>query len=168
MTEEEIVPKKETLYLSKLTKCKDYIFDYEINNIKLEEEKSSTSNNTLNSKMYYYDKDHHADRIVNYNNFKDTKFNEPFKVPKNAYSATWIKHLVSKKKQRYQDSEFDLDMAYITDRVIAMGFPSVGVETMYRNDVNDVIAFFEKNTKEMLKYIIYVWKKIEFMKKNYF
>ena len=74
--------KKETLDLSKLTKCKDYIFDYEINNIKLEEEKSSTTNNTLNSKMYYYDKDHHADRIVNYNNFKDCKFREAFKIPK--------------------------------------------------------------------------------------
>ena len=74
MKDDEIIPKKETLDLSKLTKCKDYVFDYEINNIKLEEEKSSTNNNTLNSKMYYYDKDHHADRIVNYNNFKDCKF----------------------------------------------------------------------------------------------
>ena len=156
MKEDEVIPKKETLDLSKLTKCKDYVFDYEINNIKLEEEKSSTTNNTLNSKMYYYDKDHHADRIVNYNNFKDCKFREAFKIPKNAYNAPWIKHLVSKKKRRYQDSEFDLDMAYITDRVIAMGFPSVGVETMYRNDIKDVIAFFEKSTKEMLKYIIYV------------
>ena len=136
--------KKETLDLSKLAKCKDYVFDYEINNIKFEEEKSSSSNGTLNSKMYYYDKDHHADRIVNYNNFKDCKFREPFQIPKNAYNAFFFKHLVSKKKRRYQDSEFDLDMAYITDRVIAMGYPSVGLEAIYRNDVNDVIAFFEK------------------------
>ena len=151
MTEEEIESKKETLDLSKLAKCKDYVFDYEINNIKLEEEKSSTTNNTLNSKMYYYDKDHHADRIVNYNNFKDFRFKKVFEVPKNAYNASWVKHLVSKKKRRYQDSEFDLDMTYITDRVIAMGFPSVGVETMYRNDVNDVIAFFEKKHKGNVK-----------------
>ena len=143
--------KKETLDLSKLVKCKDYVFDYEINNIKFEEEKSSTSNGTLNSKMYYYDKDHHADRIVNYNNFKDCKFREPFKIPKNAYSASFLKHLVSKKKRRYQDSEFDLDMAYITDRVIAMGYPSVGLEAIYRNDVNDVIAFFEKKHKGNVK-----------------
>ena len=143
--------KKETLDLSKLVKCKDYVFDYEINNIKFEEEKSSDSNITLNSKMYYYDKDHHADRIVNYNNFKDCKFREPFKIPKNAYSASFLKHLVSKKKRRYQDSEFDLDMAYITDRVIAMGYPSVGLEAIYRNDVNDVIAFFEKKHKGNVK-----------------
>ena len=143
--------KKETLDLSKLVKCKDYVFDYEINNIKFEEEKSSDSNITLNSKMYYYDKDHHADRIVNYNNFKDCKFREPFKIPKNAYNASFLKHLVSKKKRRYQDSEFDLDMAYITDRVIAMGYPSVGLEAIYRNDVNDVIAFFEKKHKGNVK-----------------
>ena len=151
MMEEEFKFKKETLDLSKLAKCKDYVFDYEINNIKFEEEKSSSSNGTLNSKMYYYDKDHHADRIVNYNNFKDCKFREPFQTPKNAYSAPFYKHLVSKKKRRYQDSEFDLDMAYITDRVIAMGYPSVGLEAIYRNDVNDVIAFFEKKHKGNVK-----------------
>ena len=149
--DEEFKYQKETLDLSKLAKCKDYVFDYEINNIKFEEEKSSSSNGTLNSKMYYYDKDHHADRIVNYNNFKDCKFREPFQIPKNAYSASFLKHLVSKKKRRYQDSEFDLDMAYITDRVIAMGYPSVGVEALYRNDVNDVIAFFEKKHKGNVK-----------------
>ena len=148
---EEFKYQKETLDLSKLGKCKDYVFDYEINNIKFEEEKNSKSNKTLNSKMYYYDKDHHADRIVNYNNFKDCKFREPFQTPKNAYSAPFYKHLVSKKKRRYQDSEFDLDMAYITDRVIAMGYPSVGFEAIYRNDVNDVIAFFEKKHKGNVK-----------------
>ena len=148
---EEFKYQKETLDLSKLGKCKDYVFDYEINNIKFEEEKNSKSNNTLNSKMYYYDKDHHADRIVNSNNFKDCKFREPFQTPKNAYSAPFYKHLVSKKKRRYQDSEFDLDMAYITDRVIAMGYPSVGLEAIYRNDVNDVIAFFEKKHKGNVK-----------------
>ena len=149
--DEEFKYQKETLDLSKLAKCKDYVFDYEINNIKFEEEKNSKSNSTLNSKMYYYDKDHHADRIVNYNNFKDCKFREPFQIPKNAYSAPFYKHLVSKKKRRYQDSEFDLDMAYITDRVIAMGYPSVGLEAIYRNDVNDVIAFFEKKHKGNVK-----------------
>ena len=151
MMEEEFKFKKETLDLSKLAKCKDYVFDYEINNIKFEEEKSSSSNGTLNSKMYYYDKDHHADRIVNYNNFKDCKFREPFQIPKNAYNAFFFKHLVSKKKRRYQDSEFDLDMTYITDRVIAMGYPSEGVEALYRNDVKDVIAFFEKKHKGNVK-----------------
>ena len=148
---EEFKYQKETLDLSKLAKCKDYVFDYEINNIKFEDEINSKSNSTLNSKMYYYDKDHHADRIVNYNNFKDCKFREPFQIPKNAYSAPFYKHLVSKKKRRYQDSEFDLDMAYITDRVIAMGYPSVGLEAIYRNDVNDVIAFFEKKHKGNVK-----------------
>ena len=40
---EEFKYQKETLDLSKLGKCKDYVFDYEINNIKFEEEKNSNS-----------------------------------------------------------------------------------------------------------------------------
>jgi len=118
--------------------------------------------------MYYYDKDHHADRIVNYNNFKDCKFREPFKIPKNAYNASFLKHLVSKKKRRYQDSEFDLDMAYITDRVIAMGYPSVGMEAIYRNDVNDVIAFFEKKHKGNVKIYNLCLEKDRIYSKNLF
>ena len=165
---EEFKYQKETLDLSKLGKCKDYVFDYEINNIKFEEEKNSKSNKTLNSKMYYYDKDHHADRIVNYNNFKDCKFREPFQTPKNAYSAPFYKHLVSKKKRRYQDSEFDLDMAYITDRVIAMGYPSVGSEAIYSNDVNDVIAFFEKKHKGNVKIYNLCLEKDRIYNKNIF
>ena len=35
MNEDEYKFKKETLDLSKLVKCKDYVFDYEINNINL-------------------------------------------------------------------------------------------------------------------------------------
>jgi hypothetical protein len=35
---------------------------------------------------------------------------------------------VSKKKLRFQTGGYDLDLSYITERVIAMGFPSkVGV-----------------------------------------
>ena len=37
---------------------------------------------------------------------------------------------VSKKKRRYTDDGFDLDLTYITDRVVALGFPSEGREAM--------------------------------------
>lgn len=52
-----------------------------------------------------------------------------------------FRRLVSKKKLRFQSHGFDLDLSYITDRVIAMGFPSSGVESLYRNSLDDVVAF---------------------------
>ena len=131
---------QETLDLSHLSSQMEYTFDYEINNIKLDYQ---NNNSSLNSKMYYFDKDLNAERIVNYNNFKDSLKKKPFIASSSqVYKACFIKHLVSKKKIRFQSSDFDLDMAYITDRVIAMGFPSIGCEKLYRNSINDVIAFF--------------------------
>lgn len=56
-----------------------------------------------------------------------------------------VRGAVSKKKKRFVDAEggFDLDLSYITPRIIAMGFPSQGREGLYRNPMPEVQRFFE-------------------------
>ncbi|KAM4815251.1 phosphatidylinositol 3,4,5-trisphosphate 3-phosphatase TPTE2-like [Thomomys bottae] len=44
-----------------------------------------------------------------------------------------IRRLVSGNKRRYAKDGFDLDLTYITDRLVAMSFPSSGIHTFYRN-----------------------------------
>jgi hypothetical protein len=43
-----------------------------------------------------------------------------------------------------RDGEFDLDLTYITNRIIAMGFPSTGFESSYRNPAEEVSAFLRQ------------------------
>ena len=49
-----------------------------------------------------------------------------------------FRHLVGGKKARYVTKEYDLDLTYITPRLIAMSFPSSGLQATYRNNVIDV------------------------------
>eukprot|EP00808_Paulinella_micropora_P007961 g43736.t1 len=51
-----------------------------------------------------------------------------------------VRKVVSGQRHRFISEEegFNLDLTYITERIIAMGFPSTGVESAYRNDVVQV------------------------------
>ena len=49
-----------------------------------------------------------------------------------------IKRVLSKRTDRYTEEGFDLDLTYITERIIAMSFPATGVESVYRNCLSDV------------------------------
>ncbi|KAB2043312.1 hypothetical protein ERO13_D01G007600v2 [Gossypium hirsutum] len=95
--------------------------------------------------------------------FLGTITNGIVNTSKNAVKAVQVKarHVVSQNKRRFQEGGFDLDMTYITENIIAMGFPagdmSSGffgyVEGFYRNHMEEVIRFFETYHKD--KYKVY-------------
>ena len=66
------------------------------------------------------------------------------KTVKNKNSTNIVKALVSKKKNRFCYDGFDLDLTYITTRIIAMGFPSTSIEGLYRNPMEEVQRFFNE------------------------
>jgi len=64
-----------------------------------------------------------------------------------------LRRLVSKKKKRYQDNEhgFDLDLTYVTDNIIAMGFPSENYERLFRNPMPEVQRFLNTRHNDCYK-----------------
>ncbi|KAL2609129.1 hypothetical protein R1flu_027702 [Riccia fluitans] len=52
-----------------------------------------------------------------------------------------VRHYVSAKKRRFQKNGFDLDLTYITRRIIAMGYPAEGTEGLFRNPLSEVARF---------------------------
>ncbi|XP_076876077.1 putative tyrosine-protein phosphatase TPTE isoform X2 [Brachyhypopomus gauderio] len=63
------------------------------------------------------------------------------------------RRMVSENKRRYQKDGFDLDLTYVTDRVIAMSFPSSGKQALYRNPIREVARFLD--TKHPDHYRVY-------------
>ncbi|KAL1739279.1 hypothetical protein HDZ31DRAFT_69101 [Schizophyllum fasciatum] len=57
----------------------------------------------------------------------------------------YVRRLVSGNKARFKDKKLDveLDLVYLTDQVIIMGYPASGVEGWYRNPREDVKKFLE-------------------------
>ena len=179
----------QTLSLSKLDDKIPLEFDYEINMGKLDETDKS------NIKLLCYDQKTNQKKPVNYKSYFDKlrplpKI-KPSKDPKKAKfntseydaefeeieetdnndklkKANFFKRLVSKQKRRFQDSDFDLDMSYITEKVIAMGFPSTGVETMYRNSLSDIIKFFHTRHNDHVKVYNLCLEKDRIYNKNVF
>ena len=51
------------------------------------------------------------------------------------------------KKRRYKEDEYNLDLSYVTNKVIAMGFPSENIEFIYRNSLDELCQFLEDKHK---------------------
>ena len=75
----------------------------------------------------------------------------------------WRFGVVSKKKKRFIDEKegFNLDLTYIGGKpqrpggggsqLIAMGFPSEGMEALYRNSMSEVKRFFNERHADKFK-----------------
>lgn len=61
--------------------------------------------------------------------------------------------IVGGNKRRYQKDGYDLDLCYITKRVISMSYPSSGLEASYRNKIQVVAKFLDE--KHPNKYKVY-------------
>ena len=60
----------------------------------------------------------------------------------------FLRELVSQNKTRFVDEDFNLDLTYITPRIIAMAYPADGLESMYRNKIKDVSRFMKQRHNE--------------------
>lgn len=55
-----------------------------------------------------------------------------------------FRSFVSGKRNRLKESGFDLDMSYITPRILAMAFPATGIEAAYRNPRHHVQGYLKQ------------------------
>lgn len=48
----------------------------------------------------------------------------------------FLREIVSGPKNRFKQEGYNLDLTYITPRIVAMSFPASGVESLYRNNID--------------------------------
>lgn len=64
---------------------------------------------------------------------------------------TCLRTLVSQEKVRFQADGFNLDLTYITNYCIALGYPADGMESAIRNRRQDVISFLRSRHGNFVK-----------------
>ena len=114
--------------------------------------KNSTKNySNPNQDLYMSDFDYEIDKPINnqifekintYENFPDELAEKYYKCqPISFFARSCIKEVVSEGRIRMHRNNYDLDLVYITKRLIAMGYPATGCESFYRNSFKDVKNF---------------------------
>eukprot|EP01024_Parvocaulis_polyphysoides_P001594 TRINITY_DN10437_c0_g1_i1.p1 TRINITY_DN10437_c0_g1~~TRINITY_DN10437_c0_g1_i1.p1 ORF type:complete len:145 (-),score=8.86 TRINITY_DN10437_c0_g1_i1:112-546(-) len=63
----------------------------------------------------------------------------------------YLRYMVAKSRRRFQEDGFDLDLSYITQRIIAMSLPSEGGESLYRNPLSQIRNFIQQYHKNQAK-----------------
>lgn len=48
-------------------------------------------------------------------------------------------------KNRYKDENYNLDLTYISPRIIAMSVPAEGISSTYRNELSEVSKFLNEH-----------------------
>ena len=56
----------------------------------------------------------------------------------------YLRKIVSGKKKRMVKHGFNLDLSYITPRIVAMAIPGTGLMRAYRNKIEDVTFYLSK------------------------
>jgi len=139
-------------------------YDYEVNSIRIGEENSREYMYIKASSKIFGDKFIRLDPEINLSDTLLFSCSGDEKLLDNGLGAKLakaniFKRLVSKKKRRLQTPYYDLDMAYITERVIGMGFPSTGCESLYRNNLMDIKGFLDRYHGEYKIYNLCIEKK---------
>jgi len=64
----------------------------------------------------------------------------------------WLREIVSGKRRRLITDNYNLDITYITNRVLAMSFPAQGIESFYRNSIENVRQKKRHSIQKPVKY----------------
>jgi hypothetical protein len=66
------------------------------------------------------------------------------------FGLNLLRTAVSGRRNRFQDPHTgdDLDLTYITPRIIAMAFPASDLESLYRNNISDVARCLDRRHKD--------------------
>ena len=117
--------------------------------------------NERDSGVYYNDFDYEIDKpidskiyqkIKSLSIFPDKLAEKYYKCePISIFSRNCIKEMVSEGRIRMHKRNFDLDLVYITKRIIAMGYPATGCESFYRNSFKDVKKFLYEEHGQKFK-----------------
>ena len=130
------------------------------------------------SGVYYNDFDYEIDKPIDPNIFKKIESRDSFPdnlvekyykcEPISIFNRRCLKEIVSEGRIRMHRRNYDLDLVYITRRIIAMGYPATGCESFYRNSFTDVKQFLKEEHGNKYKVYNLCMEKSRIYKKTAF